>query len=104
MPADFRLPYWFQFVGILGKGTYGLVVRATDLRIKDQQKNSVAIKLIPRGDKITKYVEREVLLHRSLWHKHIVGFREACLSQTHLCIVLNYVAGGSVQSFVQSNR
>lgn len=104
MPPEFRLPYWFQFVKVLGKGSYGLVVLATDLRIKDGTKNQVAIKLTPRGDKINKYVEREVLLHRSLWHKHIVGFREACLSETHLCVVLNYVAGGSLQTFVQRNR
>ncbi|CAD7702860.1 unnamed protein product, partial [Ostreobium quekettii] len=105
MQKDFRLPYWFQFAGILGEGSFGLVVLATDLRIKDASRNLVAVKLIPRGEHgITKYVEREVLVLRSLWHKHIVGFREACLSATHLCIVLNYVAGGTLLEFVKRNR
>eukprot|EP00803_Ostreobium_quekettii_P011747 evm.model.scf_1388EXC.5 EVM.evm.TU.scf_1388EXC.5 scf_1388EXC:33160-40998(-) len=105
MQKDFRLPYWFQFVSILGDGAHGLVVEATDLRIKDPARNTVAIKLIPRGEAtINKYVDREVLALRGLWHKHIVGFREACLSATHLCIVLNHVGGGTLQQFVHRNR
>jgi len=51
---------------------------------------------LERGDKIDKNVEREILNHRTLVHRNIVGFRKVMLTDTHLCIVMEYAAGGEL--------
>lgn len=60
----------------------------------------VAIKFIERGDKVTKYVEREILNHRQLVHPHIVQFKEVFLTPRHLGIVMEYAAGGDMFEYV----
>ena len=46
-----------------------------------------------RGDKIDKNVEREILNHRTLVHRNIIGFRKVMLTDTHLCIVMEVSHG-----------
>lgn len=60
----------------------------------------VAIKFIERGDKVTKYVEREIVNHRQLVHPHIIQFKEVFLTQRHLGIAMEYAAGGDMFEYV----
>jgi serine/threonine-protein kinase SRK2 len=67
----------------------------------------VAVKLIPRGwddPARPKLAARELLLHQALSlgrHPHVVGFREAFLSPTHLCVAMEYVERGEdLQTFL----
>ena len=84
--------------------------RASECSCDDEQ---VAIKFIPRGEKITKYVEREIVNHSHLLHpvsngslaclwqaanssmfvdhgmgsmQHIIKFEEVFLTSNHLAI------------------
>ncbi|CAD7701082.1 unnamed protein product [Ostreobium quekettii] len=65
----------------------------------------VAIKCIARwwlcGDRQRKCAEREIKNHRKLYHKHVVAFREAFLTQTHLCIVLDYATRGNMHRLLR---
>lgn len=62
----------------------------------------MAIKLIPLGERFyQKYVEREILNHRHLIHPHIVAFKEVLVTSKHLGIVMEFVGGGNLQSWVE---
>jgi serine/threonine-protein kinase SRK2 len=62
----------------------------------------VAIKFIPLGERFyQKYVEREILNHRHLVHPHIVAFKEVFVTPSYLAIVMEFVGGGNLQSWVE---
>jgi serine/threonine-protein kinase SRK2 len=80
-------------------GAFGAVVHARDRATGEE----VAVKLIPLGDRFHgKYVAREIANHRRLAHPHIVAFREAFLTEAHLCIAMEYVGGGNLQQWVEA--
>ena len=62
---------------------------------------NVAIKFIPRGQAITKYVAREIVNHSHLLHPHIVQFKEVFLTSDYLAIAMEYVAGGDMFAYVK---
>lgn len=80
----------------LNSGTFGFVQLALDQTTGRQ----VAIKFIERGDKVTKYVEREILNHRQLVHPHIIQYKEVFLTQRYLGIAMEYAAGGDMFEYV----
>ncbi|CAL9121876.1 unnamed protein product [Musa textilis] len=109
----------YEMVKDLGSGNFGV---ARLLRNKET-KELVAIKYIPRGQKIDENVAREIINHRSLRHPNIIRFKEArttliaafllgsrrnifflggelrarvVLTPTHLGIVMEYAAGGEL--------
>jgi serine/threonine-protein kinase SRK2 len=49
---------------------------------------------------VTKYVEREIVNHRQLVHPHIIQFKEVFLTKAHLCISMEYAAGGDMFEYV----
>lgn len=63
----------YQLVKNLNSGSYGQVQLAIDTQTGER----VAIKLMERGSKITKYVEREVVNAAKLLHPHIVQVTES---------------------------
>lgn len=79
-----------------GSAASGRVVLARDRRTGEH----VAVKLVPRGwddPARAKLAARELLLHQALSlgrHPHVVGFREAFLSPTHLAVAMEYVERG----------
>ena len=58
----------YKILKNINSGSYGQVQLAVDRTTGEQ----VAIKLMERGSKITKYVERELINHSHLLHPHIV--------------------------------
>ncbi|KAG2451391.1 hypothetical protein HYH02_003992 [Chlamydomonas schloesseri] len=86
----------YEKIKDLNSGTFGFVQLARDKLTGE----TWAVKFIERGDKITKYVEREIINHRCLVHPHIVQFREVFLTPTHLCIVMEYAPGGDMFEYV----
>ncbi|KAK9828933.1 hypothetical protein WJX72_002887 [[Myrmecia] bisecta] len=90
----------YQKVQDLNKGSYGFVVLALDRTTGEY----VAIKFMERGEKITKYVEREIINHSNLLHPHIVQFKEVFLTEQHLAIVMEYAPGGDMFQYVKSKR
>eukprot|EP00210_Caulerpa_lentillifera_P009104 g8682.t1 len=87
-------------VHFLGEGGQARVYSFHDGRINPYTGRTigpVAVKCYPRevlrklSDKGEKRVLREIMNHRRLCHKHIVGFREVRLTQDYLAIALNYI-------------
>ena len=77
---------------VIGSGNFGVAKLA-----KHRATGAVvAVKFLPRGDKIDHNVAREILNHRQLRHPHIIGFREVLLTESHLCIVMEYASGGEL--------
>eukprot|EP01026_Neomeris_dumetosa_P014067 TRINITY_DN1502_c0_g1_i1.p1 TRINITY_DN1502_c0_g1~~TRINITY_DN1502_c0_g1_i1.p1 ORF type:complete len:458 (-),score=36.87 TRINITY_DN1502_c0_g1_i1:1209-2378(-) len=51
----------------------------------------------------SKYLKREVLNHRQLVHPHIVSLNQVLLSQNHLCMVMEFVDGQDLHTYVKKN-
>lgn len=90
----------YRLVKNINSGSYGQVQLAEDCGTGEK----VAIKLMERGPKITKYVEREVINAAKLLHPHIVQFREVFVTPDYLAIVMEYAAGGDMFQLVTSKR
>mmetsp|Transcript_18951 Transcript_18951/g.22683 ORF Transcript_18951/g.22683 Transcript_18951/m.22683 type:complete len:345 (+) Transcript_18951:268-1302(+) len=82
----------YQYIKNIGSGNFGICRLCKNLETGAIE----AIKYIPRGDKIDENVEREIVIHHSLRHPNIVGFKKVVLTPTHLAIVLEYAAGGEL--------
>ena len=83
-------------IKILNTGTFCFVKLAVDLTNGTQ----CAVKFLDRGETVGKYVEREIMNHRKLVHPHIIRFKEVLLTDKHVCIVMEYAAGGDLFDFV----
>lgn len=91
--------------GCLGHGTFGIVIKALDLR--SDPPIEVAIKLLPRGDFVKQYqtyVRREIQNQSSLRHPLIVSLREVFLTPTHLAIAMEYAQGGDLFNYTLGHR
>jgi len=86
----------YEKVKDLNSGTFGFVQLCKDKTTGEM----CAIKFIERGDKITKYVEREIVNHRLLIHPHIVQFKEVFLTHHYLGIAMEYAPGGDMFEYV----
>ncbi|XP_057443727.1 serine/threonine-protein kinase SRK2A-like [Lotus japonicus] len=82
----------YEILKDIGSGNFGVAKLAQNKETKEL----VAVKYIQRGEKIDECVQREIVNHRSLRHPHIIRFKEVFLTPTHLCIVLEYAAGGEL--------
>eukprot|EP00892_Ulva_mutabilis_P003700 jgi/Ulvmu1/1701/UM116_0014.1 len=82
----------FQYIKDLGAGNFGVCQLMVDLVDGEH----VAVKFLPRGHKIDRNVQRELLVHCQLQHPNIIGFKRVFLTPTHLGIVLQYAAGGEL--------
>jgi len=80
----------------INSGTFGFVQLARDRRTGEL----VAVKFIERGEKISRYVEREILNHRCLHHPHIIRFREVFMTPDYLAIAMEFAAGGDMFEYV----
>lgn len=86
----------YEKIRDLNSGTFGFVQLARDKSTGEL----IAIKFIERGDKVTKYVEREILNHRDLVHPHIVQFKEVFLTPHYLAIAMEFASGGDMFEYV----
>jgi serine/threonine-protein kinase SRK2 len=86
----------YEKIRDLNSGTFGFVQLARD----KQTGELIAVKFIERGDKVTKYVEREIINHRCLVHPHIVQFKEVFLTTNHLAIAMEFASGGDMFEYV----
>lgn len=89
----------YHCVENLNSGTFGCVLKAID----QTTQKPVAIKLLPRGERIHGGVEREILNHKVLRHPHVIQFKEVFLNDKYLAIVMEYANQGDLFHFVQVN-
>eukprot|EP00891_Asterochloris_glomerata_P003766 jgi/Astpho2/3766/fgenesh1_pg.00060_%23_64_t len=84
----------------LGDGSFGRVVRCVDERDLSQE---VAIKLLPRGDRIRDHqtnVKREIMHQGCLNHPVIANLKEVFLTPHHLAIVMECANGGTMRDYL----
>jgi len=86
----------YEKVRDINSGTFGFVQLARNRHTGEL----LAVKFLERGDKISRYVEREILNHRCLHHPHIVRFKEVFLTQEYLAIAMEFGAGGDMFEYV----
>lgn len=90
----------YEKVADLSSGSFGFVLKAR----KKGENQVYAVKFLPRGRNIQRYVLREILNHRSLRHPHVVQFHEVFLTHDYLAIVMEYADQGDLFSFVQARN
>mmetsp|Transcript_25000 Transcript_25000/g.25210 ORF Transcript_25000/g.25210 Transcript_25000/m.25210 type:complete len:640 (-) Transcript_25000:280-2199(-) len=79
----------YSFVGLLGKGSYGIVNQAFD----DVNRKHVAVKYIPNIDEdsdMTKKIVREIVTLHSLRHENIVSLLDVKLKNRSAFIVSEF--------------
>ena len=85
----------YQLAGKLGRGGSGVVHKAIHVR----KGHIVAVKIISVAsvpkDEISS-IEKEIEMMRDLKHPNIVKYIDSKLEGSELCIVLEYVEGGSL--------
>ena len=52
---------------------------------------------------MSKRIEREVLVHSSFQHPHVVEFKGVFLTKKHLGVVMEYASGGDLFNYVNDN-
>lgn len=82
----------YIFRKYLGAGAFGQVILADSI----ERKGPVAIKLLQRGNKITKHVRNEIVNHSLLKHPHVIAFHDLFLHGNYLCLALEYASGRSM--------
>jgi serine/threonine-protein kinase SRK2 len=98
-PTPKKLPQ----IGVIGSGTFGVVIKALDVR-DAASPVEVAVKMLPRGNLVRAYrtyVKREIVHHSSLRHPLVIRLHEVLLTPHHLCISMEYAKGGDLHSYLQ---
>jgi len=89
---------FYQYVRLLGHGSFGYVVEAIDKVTKER----VAIKFLPRGSNLDIVsVKREIYNHRILNHHHVIHFIKLILTPVALGIVMEFADGGNLTEYVR---
>uniref|UniRef100_A0A061RN07 Sulfur stress regulator n=1 Tax=Tetraselmis sp. GSL018 TaxID=582737 RepID=A0A061RN07_9CHLO len=89
----------YEILHKIGEGGYGSVFLAT----KEGTGEKVAIKLVEPRAQERKRIEREISNHSSLSHPNIVSFLDLVKAGSFLGLVMEYVSGGELFSYVLDN-
>ncbi|KIZ04694.1 Serine/threonine-protein kinase SAPK10, putative [Monoraphidium neglectum] len=96
-PDPLRESSRYDKIADLSSGSFGFVQLARNTETNEL----VAIKFIERGDRVNRYVEAEILNHRSLRHPHVIEFKEVFVTSEYICIAMEFASGGSLFTYVQ---
>ncbi|KAK3267989.1 kinase super protein [Cymbomonas tetramitiformis] len=83
----------------LGEGAFGHV----HLFLHKPSNLNFAVKFVDRKKGIDKTVHAEIVNHKALQHESITRFKELILTPTKLAIVMEYVGGGDLFSYVTTS-
>jgi len=97
------LPEQYEFIERIGSGSYGVVVLARDVTVKDPEKAKVAIKIIRAPQKMqVQAVARELMIHGAIKHPHIVPVHRCFSTEEHIGVVMEYIRGGRLFDMVNN--
>ncbi|CAG9462669.1 unnamed protein product [Pedinophyceae sp. YPF-701] len=99
--ADWELdPRELKLVSIIGSGSFGDLYKGTYCS------QEVAVKILKDvHEDLAQYQEflQEVYIMRKIRHKNVVQFIGACTRKPNLCIVFEFMSGGSLFEYVRSH-
>ncbi|KAG8368040.1 hypothetical protein BUALT_Bualt15G0004100 [Buddleja alternifolia] len=94
-------PQSLQFESKIASGSYGDLYKGTYCS------QEVAIKIL-KADRLDTELQKEfaqeVYIMRKVRHKNVVQFIGACTRPPHLCIVTEYMSGGSVYDYLHKQK
>lgn len=88
----------FKDLKLIGKGAYGEVFVATDIRTNEE----VAIKKETITPKNTKYLILEITIQKSSSHPNIVKFFDCYIHEEELWVVMEYMPNGDLTGLLNS--
>ncbi|KAL6522515.1 Serine/threonine-protein kinase sty46 [Orobanche minor] len=94
-------PQFLKFESKVASGSYG------DLYKGSYRSQEVAIKILKTerlNTELQKEFAQEVYIMRKVRHKNVVQFIGACTKPPNLCIVTEYMSGGSVYDYLHKQR
>ncbi|KIY91249.1 hypothetical protein MNEG_16715 [Monoraphidium neglectum] len=77
------------------------ILRARALGKQQQQPQAGGGRRQLLGLEVNRYVEAEILNHRSLRHPHVIEFKEVFVTSEYICIAMEFASGGSLFTYVQ---
>lgn len=99
---QWKIQRFYEIGQELGRGAYATVRKGKHKATGDV----VAVKIISKNDcseEDLKYMQREIDIAKSLRHRNIVQTSDIFESDNKLYIVLEYMAGGTLEKFVDKN-
>lgn len=91
-----------QLLDCIGQGSFGVVFRARDLT--NLCSSLLAVKIIPKDDKVRLY-RRELVLHGMVQgHPHIASIRKAFSDKYFMYIVLDYCPAGDLWRAIKAKK
>lgn len=93
----------YKLLTVLGKGTYGKVFKSKCLKTGEE----VALKevsLMGMTEKQQKEALNESQLMSQVRHKYIIQYQKSFIQNKHLYIVMEYAAGGDLETFLKHRR
>ncbi|EYU37994.1 hypothetical protein MIMGU_mgv1a003777mg [Erythranthe guttata] len=94
-------PQLLKFESKIASGSYGDLYKAT------YRSQEVAIKILKTerlNTELQKEFAQEVYIMRKVRHKNVVQFIGACTKPPNLCIVTEYMSGGSVYDYLHKQK
>ncbi|KAL0422948.1 UNVERIFIED_CONTAM: Serine/threonine-protein kinase STY46 [Sesamum latifolium] len=94
-------PQFLKFESKIASGSYGDLYKGT------YRSQEVAIKILKTerlNTELQKEFAQEVYIMRKVRHKNVVQFIGACTRPPNLCIVTEYMSGGSVYDYLHKQK
>lgn len=92
----------YRFIRLIGKGSFGRVA----LAVHKLSGREVAIKIFDKSFLKDEYrrkrVHQEIYIMKKLDHEGVTKVIEACETQSHLMLVMEYVPGGDLLNVVKA--
>lgn len=91
----------YQLIEKIGAGGIGDVFLAQDLKLSRKVAIKVVRQELLKNEEVRNRIDRECLLHASLEHPNIVTFHDKIVTHGNTHIVLEYVSGETLASFIK---
>lgn len=89
---------YYNVLSELGSGTFGTVLKVTDVRTGDVSAMKCISKSKIQRNKMGDQVKKEINTMKVLRHPNIVQIKDVLMDKTHLYITMDYVNGGELYS------
>lgn len=89
---------YYEVLSELGSGTFGTVLKVTDVRTGEVAAMKCISKNKIQRNKMGDQVKKEINTMKVLRHPNIIQIKDVLMDKTHLYITMDYVGGGELYS------